>query len=175
MRARKPVLGFTLIELMIVVTIIGVLASVAIPTFLRYIKRSKTTEALMNIRSLYQSSVAYFDREHASPVGTLVVAQFPKSYGPTPAVGEIGINKRDPISDEWEDQTWQSLNFGVTDPHYYAYQFAAFGTRNDSTFTAVAFGNLDGDGTYSTFVRVGSVRHMQVRGGAGVYMAKPLE
>ena len=58
--------GFTLIELMIVVAIIGILAAVAIPSFVKYIRRSKTTEAMMNLRKIYDSSITYYVSELAT-------------------------------------------------------------------------------------------------------------
>ena len=45
--------GFTLVELMVVVGIIGILATIAIPNFRKYQAKSKTTEAKIQLSSLY--------------------------------------------------------------------------------------------------------------------------
>lgn len=52
--------GFTLIELMIVVAIIGILAAIAIPNFLRFQLRSKTGEAKTNLAALRTAEESYF-------------------------------------------------------------------------------------------------------------------
>ncbi|CAM4329755.1 prepilin-type N-terminal cleavage/methylation domain-containing protein [Corallococcus exiguus] len=52
--------GFTLIELMIVVAIIGILAAIAIPNFMRFQAKSKQSEAKTNLKALYTSQKAYF-------------------------------------------------------------------------------------------------------------------
>ena len=56
--------GFTLIELMIVVAIIGILAAVAIPAFANYVRRSKTSEAAANLKALFVGAATYYEQEN---------------------------------------------------------------------------------------------------------------
>lgn len=170
LRNRK---GFTLIELMIVVAILGILAAVAIPAFLKYIKRSKTSEATMNIRKLYDGSVAYFSSEHVDSTGNIIESRFPATVAAKPTCC-VGATKTE--VDNWDDNdTFEALQFSIADPFYYSFQYDSTGTENSSVFTSSAFGNLDGDTDYSTFVRFGSVLEMEVRGSSGLYIANELE
>ena len=60
MKLRRNQKGFTLIELMIVIAIIGILAAIAIPNFLNYQCKAKQSEAKSNLGNIRTSEEAYF-------------------------------------------------------------------------------------------------------------------
>jgi prepilin-type N-terminal cleavage/methylation domain-containing protein len=176
--------GFTMIELMIVVAIAGVLASVATPAFMRYVRKAKTTEAVLNVRRMYEGGRAYILEESAGRgLMAPVARQFPESAAITPAATCCDPSSGDkclPDAEDWQTSTWQALRFAMEDPHYFRYEFASTGSANpgsSSRFTARAQGDLDCDGAASTFEMVGawSDRTHDVQGSAAFFRKDDLE
>lgn len=173
--------GFTLIELMIVVAIIGLLAAVAIPAFEKSVRRSKTSEATVNLRRIYDGAVTSYQSEQVNRAGQGLPPKFPDGIEATPgenACCEANNRGQCPSNSEaFVRPTWQQLQFSVDDPHYYWYSFTSQGEGAGAEFTARASGNLNCDDTYSTFERVGFVDLVSgsIQGGSGVYIIRPLD
>jgi type II secretory pathway pseudopilin PulG len=171
---------------MIVVAIIGILAMVAIPSFTKYIRRSKTVEATMNIRRLYDSSVSYFQTERAGRAhsASMVPRQFPitEPLFPPPdqykCCEQPGGKCPAPASrfDFPGGWSFNLLNFDLPDPFYFHYRYDSDGTERESRFTAGAQGDLDCDDDWSTYERTGSVDgQFNVVGGGGLYIYNDIE
>ncbi len=170
--------GFTLIELMIVVAITGILASIAIPSFVKYIRRSQTMEAVMNIRKMYDASVAYFVSEHSDVNGNTIAQQFPGTTGWTPAAPPPA-SKMAPNPALWSTPEWQALNFSVDDAIRYAYNNVTSGTDSTAKAQLQAAGDLNGNTVTSFFERrcIGVVNGAEngVQGSSALYVLNELE
>lgn len=74
---RKTTAGFTLIELMITVVIIGILAAIAYPSYVSYITKGKRTECRGGILQTLQQQERYFTQYNKYAVYTAVAANPP--------------------------------------------------------------------------------------------------
>jgi len=124
-KLRQDRSGFTLIELMIVVVIIGILAALAIPRFMAANTRSKQSEAKQVLKQVYQMQRAY-RQEFDSYWGDGVVA-FADGAG----------------------QAFAKIQVEVMVPARYTYSMTA--TVNTFSCTATC-GNLDDDATPDTWM-----------------------
>ena len=150
--------GFTLVELMIVVVIIGILSAVAIPAFINYVQRSKTSEVGANLKAMFTGAATYYTREFTAANGTTV-----QSSCTVPAVAEavgeglLGNQKYDPgpvyTGAAPNAAVYSAIGFAPADPLYYSYNIptSAGGAACDNApdqaqlYVFQAVGDVNGD------------------------------
>ena len=137
--------GFTVLELMTVVSIIGLLASVAIPSFLNYQLMAKRSEAFTNLSSLAKTQKSYFAEfnrfvavapEPGTTLGNVPITLKRSSVPVGPAFAMVGWTPEGDVFFDYDTNTESTGTCTCTGP----------------CFTAAAYGDLDGDALMSILV-----------------------
>lgn len=177
--------GFTLIELMIVVAIIGILAAIAIPAFIGYVRRSKTSEAGANLKNLFTAAAGYYNDEMWS--NRMVITAGGTMVASAACTVAAAISSNVPSAEktvvDWnaEAESFRDIGFSIADPIYY--QYAIVGSTDACGHMAItplysfqAMGDLDGDGTPSLFeIAAGSSTQNELMRSPGIYRENELE
>ena len=177
----KKAKGFTLIELMIVVAIIGILAAIAIPNFLRYQLRSKFSELRTNVEAIRKSQESLRQGERPLCVTAITGVYTTLAATPTGAVGSqkipwVPADYAAAGSIDWnvEGATYGQYSAGISNqPAAPAGMVNTCGAPLGNlglAYSINAISNIDGDAQLGT---VGMWRPQRNNAGALVGVAPP--
>jgi Tfp pilus assembly protein PilE len=151
--------GFTIFELLNLLALTGLISGIAMYALARYVRHSKTAEAIGSLNTLAKASAAYYEASDATqPVGTTPEAAHAMRHFPPPStqsvpprLEDVRGKKYQSAAADWAASPWHELQFSIPQPQYYAYSYESEGAGSTAKARAVARGDLNGDGTVATY------------------------
>ena len=141
---------------MVVVCIVGLLSSVGLSSFTKYLKMAKTVEAHESLYKLRLGARQYYAIDHWNAQAKLTPRQFPGNIKDIPATGPCCRRCVTP-NEEWISGGWNSLVFSLAEAHFFEYRFHTNGVNFKATYSAQAIGDLDCDNVNSTLEIRGAI------------------
>lgn len=135
----------------------GMLAAIAIPAFVKYIRKSKAIEATESLDKIRAGLRAYARADHFDQQGNLLPKAVPvgvTDWTPPHACCRWEGRRCVPKAADWQKKPWPQLHFGLSEPHYFQYRYAS---RDGKRFFVEARADLNCDGTYSSYRLEGEV------------------
>jgi type IV pilus assembly protein PilA len=123
--------------------------AVFVPTFVKNLHASRLAEPLDALQRISGRAAQLAD-------GAAQLSAYPESAPLTPARVPRGEPVQDPPG-TWDHPTWRLLDFSFSVPHCYSFELNTKNAADVSRYSAVARGDLDGDGVLSSFTIEGSI------------------
>ncbi|HTV19387.1 MAG TPA: hypothetical protein VMG12_11965 [Polyangiaceae bacterium] len=135
--------SLTPVEAALVVAVCGSVLAVGIPAFVRDLHASRLVEPIDGLNRIATAAAA-----HAANASG--AQRYPESAPRTPRDVPAGAPALDPPG-AWEHPTWVALGLAFDQAHSYSFEFDSERQGRRSRYSAVAQGDLDGDGQLSEF------------------------
>ncbi len=141
--------GIIISSILLTCSVIGMLAAVAIPSFMNYTKRSKKTEAALQLNKLGKDAKRAYIESNSYPPGTAALTPS------EPCCGQPNNHCRAVPELYAADPAWKALDFQIDEPTLFQYSYSA--SADGQSFIAKAVGDLDCDGVFITYELRGTV------------------
>ncbi|MCA9610929.1 MAG: hypothetical protein KC619_35285, partial [Myxococcales bacterium] len=167
--------------------IIGILAAIAIPAFIGYLTRSKTSEAGANLKNMFTAAAGYYSNENWGSRGVVLAAG--STLAASACAVDTVVTPTAPSAAkhtiDWNTAamaSFTSIGFSLRDPVYFQYRLETSGggrcgiTALTPIYSFQAQGDLDGDGVTSLYeIQAGSSPLNELMRSPGIYRVNELE